>query len=51
METNLFDRIFIGVVIFIALHLVWMRFIEVVLPLKVATLISLVVMFIIAKRG
>jgi len=51
METNLFDRIFIGVVVFIAIHLLWMRFVESMIPLRVATLISLALMFVIAKWG
>lgn len=51
METNLFDRIFIGVVIFVAIHLLWMRFLESSIPLTVASIISLVLMFVIAKWG
>ena len=51
METNLFDRIFIGVVLFVAIHLLWMRFVEQYIPLTVATILSVVLMYVIAKWG
>lgn len=51
IRTNLFDRIFIGVVVFVAIHLFWMRFLETYVSLYVATAISLVAGWIIARRG
>jgi predicted small integral membrane protein len=51
IPTNTFDRVFISVVCFVALHLLWMRFVEHWLPLTVATVISLVIGFIIARWG
>ena len=52
IRTNAFDRGFIGVVIFVAIHLLWMRFLEPLgLSLYIATLISLVLAAIIVKRG
>jgi predicted small integral membrane protein len=51
IRTNLFDRIFIGVVIFVAIHLFWMRFLEAQFPLYGATALSLVVGWIIVRRG
>ena len=52
MKTNLFDRIFVGVVILIALSLLWMRFLE---PkgysIYIATAISAVIGVFIAKKG
>ena len=33
IHTNAFDRVFIGTVIFVALHLLWMRFLEAHIPL------------------
>jgi predicted small integral membrane protein len=51
METNLFDRIFIGVVCFVAIHLLWMRFIEQYIPLAVATALSLILIYMIARWG
>lgn len=41
IKTNAFDRVFISVVLFIAIHLLWMRFLEAYLSLWIATLISL----------
>jgi predicted small integral membrane protein len=51
IQTNLFDRIFIGVVVGIALHLLWMRFLEAHLSLYVATAISIALGWLIARRG
>ena len=51
IDTNLFDRYFISVVVLIAIHLVWLRFIESILPIGFATLISLVVGFFIVRYG
>jgi predicted small integral membrane protein len=51
IETNLFDRIFVAVVLFVAIHLFWMRFVEQSLSIYVATAISIVVGAIIIKRG
>jgi predicted small integral membrane protein len=49
--TNTFDRIFIGAVIFVALHLLWMRFIEAYIPLYVATILSVLIGAVIVARG
>lgn len=51
IETNAFDRVFIAVMLFVALHLFWMRFVEASLPLGVATALSLVLGAIIVMRG
>ncbi|WP_134500564.1 DUF2160 family membrane protein [Microvirga pakistanensis] len=51
IETNAFDRVFIAVLLFVALHLFWMRFVEAALPLGVATVLSLVLGAIIVMRG
>ena len=51
METNLFDRVFISVVIAVAIHLLWMRFVEVYLPLFIATLICLALGVAIVRKG
>ncbi|HHV63396.1 MAG TPA: DUF2160 domain-containing protein [Firmicutes bacterium] len=51
METNLFDRVFIGVVLFVAIHLAWMRFIEMYVPLGVATALSVLIIFAIIRWG
>ncbi|WP_324716586.1 DUF2160 family membrane protein [Carboxydochorda subterranea] len=51
METNLFDRIFIGGVLFVAIHLLWMRFVEAYVPLGLATVLSLALMAAIIRWG
>ena len=51
IETNAFDRGFIGVVVFVAIHLLWMRFLEASLPLWIATVLSLAVAALIVKKG
>ncbi len=51
IETNAFDRVFIAVLLFVALHLFWMRFVEAALPLGVATILSLIFGAIIVARG
>jgi predicted small integral membrane protein len=52
ITTNAFDRGFISVVVFVAIHLFWMRFLEPLgLSLYIATAISLVLGIIIIKRG
>jgi len=51
IHTNAFDRVFIGTVIFVALHLFWMRFLEAHIPLFVATILSLLVGALIVARG
>jgi len=51
IHTNAFDRVFIGTVIFVALHLLWMRLLEAHLPLFIATILSLLIGGIIVARG
>ena len=51
IQTNTFDRIFIGVVLFVAIHLLWMRFVEMYFPLWIATLISVILMVVIVRWG
>ena len=50
-HTNAFDRVFIGVMILIGIHLLWLRFVEPALPVEVATLLSLVVGYYVVRRG
>ena len=49
--TNGFDRVFIAVVLLIAIHLLWMRFLEASLPLYWATVLSAVVGVLVVTRG
>ncbi|NLJ49918.1 MAG: hypothetical protein GX428_10115 [Candidatus Atribacteria bacterium] len=41
-KTNLWDRIFLSIVIMFAIHLLWVRFIEAYAPLSIATVGTLV---------
>jgi len=49
--TNTFDRVFISVVCFVAISLLWMRFVEAFIPLFVSTIISVILAVVIIKRG
>ncbi len=49
--TNLWDRFFISAVCFVAIHLLWMRFLEAHLPLVFATALSAALGFLIVTRG
>lgn len=51
IETNTFDRVFISVVCFVAIHLLWMRFVESILPLWIATVLSLILAVVIVRKG
>jgi predicted small integral membrane protein len=51
IDTNLFDRIFIAVVLFVAIHLFWMRFVEASIPLYVATILSVLIGALIVAKG
>lgn len=52
IATNTFDRFFISVVCFVAIHLTWLRFIEPLgAPLWLATLLSLILGVVIVRWG
>jgi predicted small integral membrane protein len=52
IHANAFDRGFIAVVLFVAISLLWMRFLEPLgLSLYISTAISVVLGYIIIKRG
>ncbi len=51
ITTSAFDRVFISIVCFVAINLLWFRFVEAFLPIHVATVISLLLAFIIIKWG
>lgn len=51
IKTNTFDRVFISVVLFIAIALLWMRFLEYALPLWIATVISVLLGQWIIRKG
>lgn len=49
--TNWFDRLFISVVIWIALSLFWMRFLEPAVPLWVSNVIALALAVVVIRKG
>lgn len=51
LKTTIGDRIFISVVSLIAIHLLWMRFLEKSMSLWVATTLSILLTVIIIKWG
>ena len=52
IETNWFDRLFISVVIWVALSLLWMRFLEPLgLSVWIAVALSVVIGAYIVRRG
>jgi predicted small integral membrane protein len=51
IQTNWFDRLFISVVIWVALSLLWMRFLEQSLPLWIANVIAVVLAVFIVRKG
>lgn len=51
IKTNLFDRIFISVVLFVAINLFWMRFLEQYISIYFAVALSFVLGFLIVKWG
>jgi predicted small integral membrane protein len=51
IDTNTFDRVFISVVSFIAINLLWMRFIEAYVPISGAVVISLILAVAIIRWG
>ena len=51
IRTNRFDRFFIGAVLYVAIHLLWMRFLEAWVPLWLCTVLSLALAVWIYRRG
>jgi predicted small integral membrane protein len=50
-DTNPFDRVFVSIVLTVAVHLLWMRFLEEHITLTVATILMLIVSALIFTRG
>ena len=51
IKTNWFDRLFIGVISYIALQLLWMRFIENFISINVSVGLGLILIFLIMWKG
>ncbi len=50
--TNTFDRVFISVLVFVAVNLFWMRFIEPMgIPLWIASIICILLGIVIVRKG
>ena len=49
--TNWFDRVFVGIYLFVALELFWMRFIEQSIPLTVCHVLAIALGVLIVWRG
>jgi predicted small integral membrane protein len=50
-ETNPFDRVFVSIVLTVAIHLLWMRFLEAHITLTIATILCLILSAFIVVRG
>ncbi len=50
-DANAFDRVFISIVCLVAIHLLWFRFLEASLSINIATLLSLILAFVIIRWG
>jgi predicted small integral membrane protein len=51
IETDRGDRVFVSVITGIAIHLLWLRFVEQFLPIWVATILCIIIGVIIFKKG
>jgi predicted small integral membrane protein DUF2160 len=49
--TNWFDRVFVGIYLFVALELLWMRFLEQSIPLTVCHVLAIALGALIVWRG
>ena len=49
--TNWFDRVFVGIYLFVALELLWMRFLEQSIPLSVCHVLAIALGVLIVWRG
>jgi predicted small integral membrane protein len=50
-DANAFDRVFISIVCLVAIHLLWFRFLEASLSINIATVLSLIVAFVVIRWG
>jgi predicted small integral membrane protein len=50
-ETNPWDRVFISILLTVAVHLLWMRFLEAHISLTFATILTLILSAVIVTRG
>jgi predicted small integral membrane protein len=50
-ENNLFDRIFVSAIVYFGVHLLWMRFLERFITIRVANILMIGVAFVIIIWG
>lgn len=50
-ETNPWDRVFVSIMLTVAIHLLWMRFLEEYISLTFATILTLILTAFIVVRG
>ena len=50
-DTNPWDRIFVSIILTVAIHLLWMRFLADAITLTVATILCLIMTAVIFVRG
>jgi len=50
-DTNPFDRVFVSIILTVAIHLLWMRFLEEHITLTLATILTLMLSALIFVRG
>jgi predicted small integral membrane protein len=50
-DTNPFDRVFVSIILMVAIHLLWMRFLEEHITLTLATILTLMLSALIFTRG
>ena len=50
-DTNPFDRVFVSIILMVAIHLLWMRFLEEYITLTLATILTLILSALIFTRG
>lgn len=50
-DTNPFDRVFVSIILTVAIHLLWMRFLEEHITLTLATILTLILSALIFVRG
>jgi predicted small integral membrane protein len=51
IKTNWFDRVFVGIYLFVALELFWMRFLEQSIPLTACHVLAIALGVLIVWRG
>lgn len=50
-DTNPFDRVFVSIILMVAIHLLWMRFLEEHITLTLATILTFMLSALIFTRG